>query len=49
MSRRRRTRRRLDRVILDGEVANNLPPLIEADREQAVADLAAANHFARSA
>jgi uncharacterized protein (UPF0262 family) len=36
---------RLDRVILDGEVPSNLPPLIEADREQAVADLAAANHF----
>jgi uncharacterized protein (UPF0262 family) len=37
---------RLHRVILDGEVPNNLPPFIEADREQAVADLAAANHFA---
>jgi len=37
---------RLDRVILDGETPSNLPPYIEADREQAVADLAAANHFA---
>jgi uncharacterized protein (UPF0262 family) len=37
---------RLDRVILDGESPNNLSPYIEADREQAVADLAAANHFA---
>jgi uncharacterized protein (UPF0262 family) len=37
---------RLDRVILDGESPNNLSPFIEADREQAVADLAAANHFA---
>jgi uncharacterized protein (UPF0262 family) len=37
---------RLDRVILDGESPHNLSPYIEADREQAVADLAAANHFA---
>lgn len=36
---------RLHRVILDGYSPNNLPPSIEADREQAVADLAAANHF----
>jgi uncharacterized protein (UPF0262 family) len=36
---------RLDRVILDGESPNNLSPYIEADREQAVVDLAAANHF----
>ncbi|MFL5287616.1 MAG: UPF0262 family protein, partial [Rhodopila sp.] len=36
---------RLDRVILDGEMPTNLSPYIEADREQAVADLAAANHF----
>lgn len=36
---------RLDRVILDGEMPSNLSPFIEADREQAVADLAAANHF----
>jgi uncharacterized protein (UPF0262 family) len=40
------TASRLDRVILDGESPNNLSPYIEADREQAVADLAAANHFA---
>jgi uncharacterized protein (UPF0262 family) len=40
------TASRLDRVILDGEPPNNLSPYIEADREQAVADLAAANHFA---
>jgi uncharacterized protein (UPF0262 family) len=36
---------RLDRVVLDGELPSNLSPFIEADREQAVADLAAANHF----
>jgi uncharacterized protein (UPF0262 family) len=36
---------RLERVILEAEMPSNLPPLIEADREQAVADLAAANHF----
>ena len=40
------TASRLDRVILDGDSPNNLSPYIEADREQAVADLAAANHFA---
>jgi uncharacterized protein (UPF0262 family) len=40
------TASRLDRVILDGDAPNNLSPYIEADREQAVADLAAANHFA---
>jgi uncharacterized protein (UPF0262 family) len=40
------TASRLDRVILDGESPNNLSPYIEADRGQAVADLAAANHFA---
>jgi uncharacterized protein (UPF0262 family) len=40
------TTSRLDRVILDGDSPNNLSPFIEADREQAVADLAAANHFA---
>ena len=40
-----RTASRLDRVILDGEMPSNLSPYIEADREQAVADLAAANHF----
>ncbi|HQT78124.1 MAG TPA: UPF0262 family protein [Rhodopila sp.] len=36
---------RLDRVVLDGDGPSNLSPFIEADREQAVADLAAANHF----
>jgi uncharacterized protein (UPF0262 family) len=35
----------LDRVILDGDQPPNLSPFIEADREQAVADLATANHF----
>jgi uncharacterized protein (UPF0262 family) len=40
------TTSRLNRVILDGDSPNNLSPFIEADREQAVADLAAANHFA---
>lgn len=35
----------LERVILDDEARGGLPPFIEADREQAVADLAAANHF----
>jgi uncharacterized protein (UPF0262 family) len=37
---------RLDRVMLDNEPSGALSPFIEADREQAVADLAAANHFA---
>lgn len=37
---------RLDRVVLEGDMPTNLSPYIEADREQAVADLAAANHFA---
>jgi uncharacterized protein (UPF0262 family) len=37
---------RLHRVVLDGEAPGNLSPFMEADREQAVADLAAANHFA---
>jgi uncharacterized protein (UPF0262 family) len=37
---------RLDRVMLDNEAQTTLSPFIEADREQAVADLAAANHFA---
>jgi uncharacterized protein (UPF0262 family) len=36
---------RIERVILDDDSRGALPPLIEADREQAVADLAAANHF----
>ena len=35
----------LDRVILDDDTRGTLPPFIEADREQAVADLAGANHF----
>jgi uncharacterized protein (UPF0262 family) len=35
----------LDRVVLDNEAVTGLSPFIEADREQAVADLAAANHF----
>lgn len=35
----------LQRVILDDDSRGPLPPYIEADREQAVADLAAANHF----
>jgi uncharacterized protein (UPF0262 family) len=39
-------RTRLDRVVLDDEASATLSPFIEADREQAVADLAAANHFA---
>lgn len=36
---------RLSRVVLDGEVPSSLPAAIEADRAQAVADLAAENHF----
>lgn len=36
---------RLSRVILEEEAEGNLPPLIEADRAQAVADLATANRF----
>jgi uncharacterized protein (UPF0262 family) len=36
---------RLIRVVLEDEGPANLPPLIEADREQAVADLAQANRF----
>jgi uncharacterized protein (UPF0262 family) len=35
----------LQQVILDDDSRGTLPPFIEADREQAVADLAAANHF----
>jgi uncharacterized protein (UPF0262 family) len=35
----------LERVILDDFPHGALPPFIEADRAQAVADLAAANHF----
>jgi uncharacterized protein (UPF0262 family) len=37
---------RLTRVELDGDVPSFLPPFIEADREQAVTDLASASHFA---
>ncbi|HVC58869.1 MAG TPA: UPF0262 family protein [Acetobacteraceae bacterium] len=37
---------RLSRVVLQEHSAANLPPLIEADRAQAVADLATANRFA---
>ena len=36
---------RLSGVVLDGEVPSTLPPALEADRAQAVADLAAENHF----
>lgn len=36
---------RLHQVILDGYSPNNLSPYIEADREQAVTDLSASNHF----
>jgi len=36
---------RLSRVVLEDDGAASLPPLIEADRAQAVADLAAANRF----
>jgi len=36
----------IDRVELDNDSPGTLSPFIEADREQAVADLAAANHFA---
>jgi uncharacterized protein (UPF0262 family) len=36
---------RLDRVVLEGDSGSALSPFIEADREQAVTDLAAANHF----
>jgi uncharacterized protein (UPF0262 family) len=35
----------LQRVVLDNDTKGTLPPFIEADREQAVADLAAASHF----
>ena len=35
----------LHHVFLDTEAGGALPPFIEADRAQAVADLAAANHF----
>jgi uncharacterized protein (UPF0262 family) len=36
---------RLSRVVLEDDGAASLPPLIEADRAQAVADLAATNRF----
>ncbi len=36
---------RLARVVLDGELLTRLSPLLEADRAQAVADLAAENQF----
>jgi uncharacterized protein (UPF0262 family) len=36
---------RLSRVVLDGDVPSTLPATVEADRAQAVADLAAENHF----
>jgi uncharacterized protein (UPF0262 family) len=36
---------RLSRVVLEDEGSASLPPLIEADRAQAVADLATANRF----
>ena len=39
------TEGRLSRVVLDGESPSSLPPMLEADRAQAVADLAAENHF----
>jgi uncharacterized protein (UPF0262 family) len=36
---------RLSRVVLDGEIPSTLPPALEADRAQAVADLTADNQF----
>src|ERR1700759_4010880 len=36
---------RLSRVVLDGDIPSGLPPALEADRAQAVADLAAENEF----
>jgi uncharacterized protein (UPF0262 family) len=35
----------LARVVLDGAILSGLPPALEADRAQAVKDLAAENHF----
>jgi uncharacterized protein (UPF0262 family) len=35
----------LSRVVLDGEIPSTLPPTLEADRAQAVTDLAAENQF----
>lgn len=37
---------RLVRIVLDGEALTRLSPTLEADREQAAADLAAENSFA---
>ena len=37
---------RLARVVLDGEALTRLSPILEADRAQAVADLAAGSRFA---
>ena len=39
------TTARLARVVLDGEAPTSIAPCIMADRDQAVADLAAENHF----
>ena len=36
----------LSRVILEDGIAGDLPPMIEADRAQAVRDLEAGNFFA---
>lgn len=36
---------RLTRVVLDGETLSTLPPMLEADRAQAVADLVSENQF----
>jgi uncharacterized protein (UPF0262 family) len=36
---------RLSHVVLDGEIPSSLPAALEADRAQAVADLAAENRF----
>ena len=38
--------RRLARVVLDGEALTRLSPILEADRAQAVADLAVDSRFA---
>lgn len=37
---------RLSRVVLEGDLAAQLPAFIEADRDQAIADLATVIHFA---
>jgi uncharacterized protein (UPF0262 family) len=39
------TEGRLSRVVLEGETPSTLPAMLEADRAQAVADLAAENQF----